>query len=419
MNTNANKLGRSKWARPASRRGFTLVELLVVIAIIGVLVALLLPAVQMAREAARKTSCKNNLKQLGLGIQNYHDVYKTFPTQAMWAGTGDASFQFTAPFPYTWHYTWAVYLLPFIENKPLWDQLDMRYAIWSNAPTPVGHPQPINMQGNRILLTQSLDVFKCPSDGTFSNINQTHNLAWTNYAVPDQLYWDYSVQFNVKINPANPALSDIIMPSATPLVTSVGMRGAFCFNEFNTHASVARDGSSNTIALAEVTTAGRQWRDTPKPESWANQATNATNTFMTTGTGKSRSVNQDASQVFRVCFAAVCFGGGCAGQARPDYALTPAAVYYQPDGSAAPSTGFPVPTGAWRQFPFAMQPVYYFAYGPNSEFYSADSNHPGGIQVCMLDGSTRWIQDSVDIAIWIGLNTRDRKDPTSEEETRN
>lgn len=417
MKKHTNKLGGPKWARPASRRGFTLVELLVVIAIIGVLVALLLPAVQMAREAARKTHCKNNLKQLGLGIQNYHDVYKTFPTQAMWAGTGDASFQFTAPVPFTWHYTWAVYLLPFIENKPLWDQLDMRYAIWSSAPTPVGHPQPINLQGNQILLTQSLDVFKCPSDGTFSNIAQTHNLAWTNYAVPDQLYWIYDRVFTVKVNPANPALSDIIPVSPTPLVTSVGPRGAFCFSEFNTHASVARDGSSNTIALAEVTTAGRQWRDTPRPESWANQQLNHDNTFMTTGTGKSRSVNQDASQVFRVCFAAVCMGGGCALQAAPNY--NPAAVYYQPDGSATPNPGFPVPNNCWRSFPFAMQPVYYFAFGPNSEFYSADSNHPGGIQVCMLDGSTRWIQDSVDIAIWIGLNTRDRKDPTSEEETRN
>jgi prepilin-type N-terminal cleavage/methylation domain-containing protein len=94
--------------RRATRRGFTLVELLVVIAIIGVLVALLLPAVQAAREAARRGQCQNHLKQMGIGLSNFEDIYKVFPTTR-----------------YDNRYTWAVELMPFIEQKTLHEQWDL------------------------------------------------------------------------------------------------------------------------------------------------------------------------------------------------------------------------------------------------------------------------------------------------------
>src|SRR4051794_7801688 len=89
------------------RVGFTLVELLVVVAIIGVLVALLLPAVQQAREASRRTQCANHLKQLGLGVANFEDVHKELPYSRTDPGE-----------------TWTVILLPFIEQPAhfaLWD----------------------------------------------------------------------------------------------------------------------------------------------------------------------------------------------------------------------------------------------------------------------------------------------------------
>src|SRR3989454_605598 len=107
------------------RRGFTLVELLVVIAIIGVLVALLLPAVQAAREAARRMQCSNHLKQIGLALQNYHDVFGALPygARARFVLTAaalpqaQASLQMSGP-------SWYVGLLPFCEQKPLSDQIE-------------------------------------------------------------------------------------------------------------------------------------------------------------------------------------------------------------------------------------------------------------------------------------------------------
>jgi prepilin-type N-terminal cleavage/methylation domain-containing protein len=103
------------------RNAFTLVELLVVIAIIGVLVALLLPAVQAAREAARRMQCSNHLKQIGLAMQNYHDTFQSLPYGARARYVNTSS---TTPPGQNWGPSWYVGLLPFCEQKPLSDLME-------------------------------------------------------------------------------------------------------------------------------------------------------------------------------------------------------------------------------------------------------------------------------------------------------
>src|SRR5688572_12271394 len=98
------------------RSAFTLVELLVVIAIIGILVALLLPAVQAAREAARRMSCQNNLKQLGLAVHNYHDTFKSMPINY-----SNNNFSQAAGARYA---SWIAVTLPFFEARNLADQIN-------------------------------------------------------------------------------------------------------------------------------------------------------------------------------------------------------------------------------------------------------------------------------------------------------
>jgi prepilin-type N-terminal cleavage/methylation domain-containing protein/prepilin-type processing-associated H-X9-DG protein len=129
------------------RVGFTLIELLVVIAIIAVLVALLLPAVQQAREAARRTQCKNNLKQLGLALENYHGSRNMFP--AGYVSTFDNSGNDLGP-----GWGWAAMILPEMEQLPLQNNITFT--------------QPIEAAANATVRVISLPAYLCPSDTVVS-----------------------------------------------------------------------------------------------------------------------------------------------------------------------------------------------------------------------------------------------------------
>ncbi|MBN2477256.1 MAG: DUF1559 domain-containing protein [Pirellulales bacterium] len=127
--------------RPPPARAFTLVELLVVIAIIGVLIALLLPAIQKAREAARKASCGNNLKQLGLGLMNYHDALKRFPPSSRWrdqngilidAKSADPDVCDDANNALLWE-NWAIEILPYMEEQATYDMFDLSQPITADV----------------------------------------------------------------------------------------------------------------------------------------------------------------------------------------------------------------------------------------------------------------------------------------------
>jgi prepilin-type N-terminal cleavage/methylation domain-containing protein len=211
--------------------GFTLVELLVVITIIGILIALLLPAVQAAREAARRMQCGNNLKQLALASLNYQSACNRFPAgfTIIRIAPGDAST------------TWMLRVMPYLELRAVWDQ-------WNFVEADAGPPQgPGGTRVNRPLMVQKMPAFCCPSDTTMTAIYKTEPLARSNYVgcfspsgamiEPGASLWYDSCNNDTGRNPS--------------AAEKPWRKALFNVNAFR-DLSAIKDGLSNTVGISEL-----------------------------------------------------------------------------------------------------------------------------------------------------------------------
>jgi prepilin-type N-terminal cleavage/methylation domain-containing protein len=222
-----------------SRSAFTLVELLVVIAIIGVLVALLLPAVQAAREAANRMSCSNNLKQIGIGVHNYHDTNRSLPE----AGSRPSTPTSLAP-P---NFSWRVAILPFMEENALYDQANLSLP-WNSAV--------VNASGvaNSTLGVIDPGLYLCPSSGRTNSISASPGETGVINGATKTAFAAhyYGILGPVGVNPmTNPASNYPINPNPSGhggFATS----GVICraIDAENNIASIL-DGTSNTFLVGE------------------------------------------------------------------------------------------------------------------------------------------------------------------------
>jgi prepilin-type N-terminal cleavage/methylation domain-containing protein len=225
---------------PRLRQAFTLVELLVVIAIIGVLVALLLPAVQSAREAARRMNCVNNERQIGIALQNFHDTFGTFPP----GGITNGACCSTQSGP-----TWTIFILPYIEQQALYDRYDQTQAN--------------EHANNAFLRIQFVKPYSCPDDPLIkktmvpaSGPGQTANLQYMTGSyramagVTDGLGW-FDAECG-RIYPLNQrgvlhSMSDAKYPTPFPSGYSPPPYG-------RERIANITDGTSNTLMIGEYYT---------------------------------------------------------------------------------------------------------------------------------------------------------------------
>jgi prepilin-type N-terminal cleavage/methylation domain-containing protein/prepilin-type processing-associated H-X9-DG protein len=382
---NATDVGKSRFHRfrapRASWRAFTLIELLVVIAIIAVLIALLLPAVQAAREAARRAQCTNNLKQMGLAIQNYISANNSFPPLC-------ASYNYgtTTALPSAnaggWPLAWMVTLLPYCEQGPLYNAANFS----------AGMSDPPNM--NTITSTK-VAAYQCPSEnlkvGPWVSTNMANYrcnvggpgtiLAWSGPIVP--------------MYPAQNGSSGPLLPSTNGNQTTFGIEGV-------------TDGTSNTAAISE------------KLIGTGDYGNSGGNSTITPG-NKPLSLRGVFAVTPSVTITIDQGGipGGQAAQAL--YAACNAVPGTQTlNGSSGWWCGFSWDGNTGWNLDFNSYnhwntPNKLSCVNPNSwdnltggptDAITPASNHPGGVNVAFCDGSVHFLKDSVSVQTWWALGTR-------------
>ncbi|MEP3479793.1 MAG: DUF1559 domain-containing protein [Fuerstiella sp.] len=319
------------------RPGFTLIELLVVIAIIAILVSLLLPAVQQAREAARRTQCKNNLKQFGLALHNYHDVYNRFCSRQTGSGT-------TASGGMRGRMSGFTAILPFLEQKNLYETMVSENAApWANLPS----------------LNMKLSAFMCPSDVGERQPAGGGPRGLISYAMCSGDAIEKSV-FEPEERTGN--TFNRPMPN----------RGIFgrmvCYRMRD-----ITDGTSNTIAYSE--------RQRPND---------------VRGKGMPAVEAAGDETAFSPLTCAAYFGGTRYIDSAIMFTQDTSPGYRWADGSAffnAMSTILP-PNGATCLIGDAAWQTGGGHYGPG--LWTATSEHTGGVQVTLADGSVRFISENID-----------------------